>query len=108
MAKEYIEREAFRNHISNTDWYSINKDGSLIAGASDGDTALFKARDIFEAIHEQPAVDVVEVKHGTWTLHKNGSGTCDQCHFTQKGVWDYDNWQRYCGCCGARMDNIVC
>ena len=55
-----------------------------------------------------PTADVVEVRHGTWTLHKNGSGTCDQCHFTQRGVWDYDNWQRYCGCCGAKMDNINC
>lgn len=39
---EYIEREAVIDVISNTDWYSINKDGRLIMGASDGDTALFK------------------------------------------------------------------
>ena len=58
---EYIDREAFGNRISNTDWYTINKNGKLILGASDGDTALFKARDIFKAIHEQPAADVVEV-----------------------------------------------
>ena len=55
-----------------------------------------------------PEADVVEVKHGTWKLHKDGSGTCDQCHFTQRGMWDYDNWQRYCGVCGANMDNINC
>ena len=50
-----------------------------------------------------PAADVVEVKHGRWTLHNDGSGTCDQCGFTQKNVWDYDNWQSYCGVCGADM-----
>lgn len=44
-----------------------------------------------------------EVKRGKWTLNKDGSGTCDQCHFTQRGVWDYDNHQRYCGVCGAEM-----
>ena len=42
-------------------------------------------------------------KHGRWILHDNGSGTCDQCRFTQKNVWDYDNWQNYCGVCGADM-----
>ena len=53
---------------------------------------------------EAPTVDAVPVKHGRWKLHSNGSGTCDQCHFTQCNVWDYDSWQRYCGVCGAKMD----
>lgn len=30
--------------------------------------------------------------------------TCDQCGFTQKNVWDYDNYQNYCGHCGAKME----
>lgn len=47
--------------------------------------------------------DVVEVKHGTWIFHKDGSGTCNQCRKTQKSVWDLDNCQNYCGCCGAKM-----
>jgi hypothetical protein len=40
---------------------------------------------------------------GEWELHKDGSGTCSECHFTQKNVWDYDNWQNFCGHCGVRM-----
>jgi hypothetical protein len=40
---------------------------------------------------------------GVWELHKAGSGTCSECHFTQKNVWDYDNWQSFCGQCGAKM-----
>ena len=51
--------------------------------------------------YEQGKKDAV--KHGKWKLHKNGSGTCDQCNFTQKDVWDMDRWQRYCGVCGAIM-----
>lgn len=42
-------------------------------------------------------------KEATWKLNRDGSGTCSACNFTQRGVWDYDNFQRYCGCCGAKM-----
>jgi hypothetical protein len=59
-----------------------------------------------------PTADVVEVRHGRWTLHKDGSGTCSECKKTQKNVWDYNSWQNYCGHCGARMDGdedgVVC
>lgn len=71
---------------------------------SDGTMGGWNAVVMSSVINNAPAVDVVEVRHGTWTLNKDGSGTCDQCGMTQKGVWDYDNWQNYCGCCGARMD----
>ena len=40
---------------------------------------------------------------GEWKLHKDGSGTCSECHFTQKNIWDYDNYQHFCGHCGAKM-----
>ena len=40
---------------------------------------------------------------GVWTFNRDGSGTCSNCHFTQKGVWDYDNHQHFCGVCGAKM-----
>lgn len=49
-------------------------------------------------------IDSVPVVHGRWTLNPDGSGTCNQCHRTQKNVWDYDGWQNFCGCCGAKMD----
>ena len=47
--------------------------------------------------------DVEEVKRSEWILRKDGSGTCKRCGFTQKNVWDYDNWQNFCGHCGANM-----
>lgn len=55
-------------------------------------------------IEALPTIEVESVKHGRWILHDNGSGTCDQCRFTQKNVWDDDNAQNYCGVCGAKMD----
>ena len=51
-----------------------------------------------------PAADVAPVRHGEWKFSKDGSGTCNQCGFTQKNVWDHDRWQNYCGVCGAKMD----
>lgn len=53
---------------------------------------------------QAPEADVVEVRHGRWTLHTDGSGTCSECGTTQKNVWDCDRWQNYCGHCGAKMD----
>lgn len=42
-------------------------------------------------------------REGKWKFHKDGSGTCSECHFTQMNVWDYDNWQNFCDHCGAKM-----
>ena len=106
--KEYIEREAVMDEIKDTNWYHVNRYGYLAQGAVNENDALYKAKDVYKVIDKILAADVTEVKHGTWKLHLNGSGTCDQCHFTQRGVWDQDSWQRFCGCCGARMENITC
>lgn len=48
--------------------------------------------------------DVKKVIHANWELHKDGSGTCDYCRTTSRAVYDDDNWQDYCGHCGAIMD----
>ena len=53
-----------------------------------------------------PPADVKPVVHGKWTLHKNGSATCSECHFWQNSIWDMDRWQNYCGVCGAKMDGV--
>lgn len=42
-------------------------------------------------------------KRGKWKFNDDGSGTCDRCGMTQRAVWDYDSYQLYCGCCGAKM-----
>lgn len=48
-------------------------------------------------------VEVKEVIRANWTLHVDGSGTCQHCHHHQFLVWDYDNWMHYCPTCGAEM-----
>lgn len=40
---------------------------------------------------------------GEWIFHKDGSATCNQCNTTQKHICDMDNYQSYCGHCGAHM-----
>lgn len=40
---------------------------------------------------------------GEWIFHNDGSGTCKNCNTRQMHVWDMDNFQSYCGHCGAQM-----
>lgn len=47
--------------------------------------------------------DFAKVKHGKWHLETDGSGTCSICGTHQYYVWDVDNWQNFCGHCGADM-----
>lgn len=49
------------------------------------------------------AVEVKEVVRAKWTLHADGSATCQHCHHHQLLAWDYDNWMHYCSTCGAEM-----
>lgn len=65
------------------------------------------AIEILVKIAYAPTTEVVEAKHGRWTLHTDGSGTCSECGTTQKNVWDCDRWQNYCGHCGVWMDRGV-
>ena len=58
---------------------------------------------IIRAIEAAPTIEAAPVKRGKWKLRKGGSGTCDQCHFTQLNVWDMDNWDNFCAHCGADM-----
>ena len=58
--------------------------------------------EMYALIDRQPTIEL-ERKKGKWTFHKDGSGTCSECGITQKAVWDMDNWQNYCGHCGADM-----
>lgn len=40
---------------------------------------------------------------GEWIFHNDGSGTCKNCNTHQTHIWDMDNYQSYCGHCGAKM-----
>ena len=92
---EYIERGALDRDLQKlVKEYNRNCESDKSSGAFE---ALYRLR-------LAPAADVAPVVHGKWKLHTNGDGTCDQCGFRQAHIWDYDNWQNYCGVCGAKMD----
>ncbi len=55
-------------------------------------------------IAEIENAETVEIKHGGWILHPDGSGTCKVCGKHQMYIWDFDHWQNFCGVCGAKMD----
>ena len=59
---------------------------------------------VMGVLKQQPTAEVVEVKHSEWILHSDGSGTCKICGKHQKHIWDMDNWQNFCGHCGAKMN----
>lgn len=42
-------------------------------------------------------------KRGDWVNCANGNAQCNQCGMRQRGVYDDDNEQRFCGHCGAEM-----
>ena len=84
---EYIEREAFLEHMKRTSRYFAVK---------------------FD-VEEFPAADVAPVRHGYWILQGNNIGLkvyeCSECK-------DDDYWKKhycfgdesFCPNCGARMD----
>lgn len=53
-----------------------------------------------QCVKEEPAVDVVEVKHGYWIYHHSGGSFCFAC----KRWVPYSHHPKYCETCGARMD----
>ena len=101
---EYIEREALRNSVESIDWYSVYK-GKLTAGAPSSANALYKANDIYSAIDNAPAADVVPVRHGRWI---DGDPYCPICRKDKFRGLDADVWADwkpdYCPNCGAKMD----
>lgn len=120
---EYIEREALRDKISDTDWYHLTTHGNLVIGANDEDSALYKAKDVFNAVETAPAADVVEARHGVWVWDAETHGDpmygvdedfgyrCSECQMwaDEWGV-DGDIYEEpptrlyYCPNCGAKMD----
>ena len=74
---DYIEREAVRNALYDAD--AITMKGVAI-------------------LNKFPAADVAPVVHAHWIRTNNGKWRCSHC----RGRHDYP--MRYCGECGARMN----
>lgn len=67
-----------------------------------GETRLGE-RDAIRIANNLIEAKYVKQREGKWKLGNYGFGTCSECKFTQASVWDYDNYQTYCGHCGAKM-----
>ena len=91
---EYIEREA-----------AIKSAVGALHGVSQ-----IVAVDVVEALENEPAADVAEVRHGEWkpTYHNyyNRDGVCqiaDEWHCSECKIYSRNEWN-YCPNCGAKMD----
>ena len=67
-----------------------------------GETYLGE-RDASRIANQLIEAKYVKQREGKWKLYDGGFGTCSACNFTQASVWDFDNYQNYCGHCGAKM-----
>ena len=88
--------------LDETDYDALNKE------IEDRERNEFETR--MERIKQEELAKLEELKSkyeepkvAKWTLHKDGSGTCSHCHFTQKFVYDQDNFNRFCSVCGYKM-----
>ena len=88
----YIKKEDATNEVLTLRDYSVNNEEKFAFSL------------VYRKLRELPTAEVAEVKHSEWILHSDGSGTCKICGKHQKHVWDMDNWQNFCGNCGAKMD----
>ena len=112
-----------KKHIKTTDWLTRGMTEEQIQkvkeeAIKEADIELI-AIEIFEhfncRIREEEAKQIANYivnagyrkpKEGKWKLYKDGSAVCSFCGFTSLHAWDQDNWQNYCGHCGAKMKGI--
>ena len=95
--------------IEKTEWKSQQGKGGFALQFETDDIQKYKLVEKASqmAMDGKTRADVVEVKHGKWILHSDGSGTCSLCNRRQIAVWDCDNIQNYCGKCGAEMNGGI-
>ena len=104
-------KQAVIDEIDITDWYSLNKRGELVSGAESYETALYKAKDVYDAVDR--AESNFNNRHKKATS-QNEDTQCSIKNFTKYIIGDttwygeadgyadgelvYDRW--YCGACG--------
>lgn len=122
--EDLISRETMKDVIDITTWYHQNRNKDMVEGASDEETAWFKAKDVFKAIENvpseqpetcpywdresnfcalhRPSAQPERKKKGKWIKNDNGTYSCDQCHSWIPNEQHY--YARYCIFCGAPME----
>lgn len=82
---EFIKKEHAIDAVECTDWYHINKNGTMVHGANDAiHQAWQKADEIHKAIENIPALNIVKCKecrygeyredYGDYECHSSGCG----------------------------------
>ena len=102
----YINADEMRDKIEEITWYHITERGTLMEGANSTENfPLYKADDVYKAIIEVPAADVVKVRHGTWnSVDADVVFACSKCGAEISTSWEYYGVWNYCPNCGANMD----
>ena len=59
---------------------------------------------MMQTMIDAPAADVVEVRHGRWSMTKDGAAYCSAC---KRKMNPYLYGYAHCAMCGARMDGCV-
>ena len=106
MAKEYIEREAAKARLRM--WIT----DCVLDGDNDAADCF---RDCIDLLDSIPAADVVEVRHGRWTIAEDdyyglNIVKCSVCHEEwcfEEGDDVFDLNYHYCPNCDAKMDKEV-
>lgn len=92
MAKKYIDVDKFLSQIE----YQY----------MEHDITRAEYMNLEDRLLQQPAADVVEVKHGKWIPVTNGRGghECDQCHeYAPSWATGEEHLTNFCPNCGAKM-----
>lgn len=62
----------------------------------------------FAVVADMPAADVAPVRHGKWISRVDTDTTMYECSVcgarVVKGLYEYNNPNKYCYHCGAKMD----
>lgn len=95
---DLISRETMKDVIDITTWYHQNRNKDMVEGASDEETAWFKAKDVFKAIENVPSAQ----RTGRWTIEDCHATTykycCSNCKAHHRARYDF------CPSCGAEME----
>ena len=90
---EYIDREAAVLEVKRYLMPNVDVDGTVSVEDAE--------RYFLRLLEEQPAADVVEVRHGHWNTTDTILGRCCECSVCGScPTMEY----RYCPYCGAKMD----
>lgn len=111
--EDSISRAMMKDAIDSTTWYHQNRNKDMVKGASDEETAWYKAEDVYKAIENVPTAQSKRKKG-----RKKGKNICEQakghCEFkcsvcgaeigvVEGGDLDGANRFNFCPACGAEL-----